>query len=139
MGLDVYGMDKVEAFEHEFGTENLGALYDELAMHYPDKENMTSCNGKLIWGLYSILYHNCLKETSVGTLDEYNLQKWTYHCIFYGYIADVVKENAGDISDLFNPNHSEFEDGHYEQEEEEEEEERPVRTGLAKYDYLLKC
>lgn len=137
MGLDVYGMDKVSAFENEFGTDNFIALLDELAMHYPDKENMVPCNGKLIWGLYSILHYDCLKECSVGTLDEYELQKWTYHNIFYGYIADVTGEPPSTIHNLFNPDCIDFE---YHEDDEEEEEEQPVkRGGLAMYDYLLKC
>jgi len=138
MGLDVYGMDKVHAFEKKFGTDNLTALYDELATHFPDKENMQPSDGKLIWGLYSIFQNDCLKESDVGTLTEYELQEWVYHNIFYGYIADVVNGNTGTITHLFNPDNIYFEEG-YTEDDEEEEEERTVKTGLARYDYLLKC
>jgi hypothetical protein len=131
-------MDKVNDFEKKFGSENLGALLNEMAMHFPDKGNIVLCNGKLVWGLYSILYHDCLKETGVGTLDEYEIQKWVYHNIFYGYIADAVNESPSTINNLFNPDCIDFEEG-YTEDDEEEEEEQPVKRGLAKYDYLLKC
>jgi len=145
MGLDKQGMDRVTNFKKQFGEKNLSALFDELIVHYPEKAPVWDSNENLIWGLYSLMKHECLKESEVGTFTEYEIQHWVYHNIFYGYIAEIVGETSADIADLFNPEGIDFENDEYpdkypdvDEDDEEEEEEQPVKRGLAKYDYLLK-
>ena len=139
MGLDKQGMDRVTDFKKQFGEKNLSALFDELIVHYPEKVPVWDINENLIWGLYSLMKHECLKETEVGTFTEYEIQHWVYHNIFYGYIAEIVEETSADIANLFNPDEIYFEE-YPDIDEDEEADQAEARTerGLAKYDYLLK-